>query len=96
MKTTEFSFLPVSTGELKEMVKNAVSEVMCAFSKQSPEEVNLNDWCDEEDAMKTLKRKKTWFHNRRKDNTLPGKKAGGKWWYKKEDLIRYIEKGVES
>lgn len=53
----------------------------------------LGDYIDESQAMKILKRGKTWFWNKRKTGELPGKKAAGRWYYKVTDIYKYIEDG---
>lgn len=54
----------------------------------------LGDYIPEEEAMKLLGRGKTWFWDKRKSGELPGKKAAGRWYYKKNDLKKYIENGT--
>ena len=51
----------------------------------------LGDFICEEEAMKILQRGKTWFYNKRKSGDLPGKKAAGRWYYKKKDITNYIK-----
>jgi len=53
----------------------------------------LGDYIPEEQAMELLDRGKTWFFNKRKSGELPGKKAAGRWYYKKEDIIKFIQNG---
>jgi hypothetical protein len=53
----------------------------------------LGDYIDEIQAMKVLKRGKTWFWNKRKSRELPGKNAAGRWYYKVSDLNKFIENG---
>ena len=53
----------------------------------------LGDYISEEIARDLLARGKTWFHNKRKSQELPGKKAAGRWYYKRQDLLKLIESG---
>jgi hypothetical protein len=53
----------------------------------------LGDYIDEDQAMKILRRQKTWFWNKRKTGELPGKKAAGRWYYKVVDINKFIENG---
>jgi len=53
----------------------------------------LGDFIPEDKAMELLDRGKTWFFNRRKSGELPSKKAAGRWYYKKEDILKYIQNG---
>jgi hypothetical protein len=51
----------------------------------------LGDFIPEETAMELLGRGKTWFFNKRKSGELPGKKAAGRWYYRKDDILKYIQ-----
>jgi hypothetical protein len=53
----------------------------------------LGDYIPEDRAMELLGRGKTWFFNKRKSGELPGKKAAGRWYYRNQDIIKYIEDG---
>ena len=53
----------------------------------------LGDYIEERQAMKILRRGKTWFWNKRKSEGLPGKKAAGRWYYKVADINKFIENG---
>ena len=53
----------------------------------------LGDYIEEKQAMKILRRGKTWFWNKRKSEELPGKKAAGRWYYKVADINKFIENG---
>lgn len=51
----------------------------------------LGDWIPESDARSLLGRKTTWFYNKRISGELTGKKRGGKWWYAKSEILKFIE-----
>jgi hypothetical protein len=53
----------------------------------------LGDYIDEDQAMKVLKRGKTWFWNKRKTGELQGKKAGGRWYFKISNIYKFIDDG---
>ena len=53
----------------------------------------LGDYIQEDKAMELLDRGKTWFWDHRKSGELPGKKAGGRWYYMMTDIKNYIENG---
>jgi hypothetical protein len=53
----------------------------------------IGDYIEESQAMKILRRRKTWFWNKRKKGELSGKKAAGRWYYKEADILKYIENG---
>jgi hypothetical protein len=53
----------------------------------------LGDFIPEEIAMELLGRGKTWFFNKRRSGELPGKKAAGRWYYRHQDIKKYIEDG---
>ena len=52
----------------------------------------LGDYISEDAAMDLLARGKTWFHAKRKSQELPGKKAAGRLYYKRQDILTFIEK----
>lgn len=49
------------------------------------------DYIDQQTAMELLHRKPTWFWNMRRSGKLIGKKAGGSWYYKKSEILNFIE-----
>jgi len=44
----------------------------------------------EEDAVKIVKKSKTWLWRKRKDGIVPFKKLGSKTYYFKEDLYNLL------
>ena len=58
--------------------------------KSGDDEKTLGDYLPENKAMELLDRGKTWFWNKRKSGELLGKKAAGRWYYKKTDITKYI------
>jgi hypothetical protein len=67
-----------------------IRRIQAMFEDNNSSEV-LGNYISEDDAMKLLDRKKTWFFNKRKSGELPGRKAAGRWYYDKTDIRNYIK-----
>lgn len=77
--------------ELIEAVK-AIKHLQDELNKKDETDA-LGDFIEEKRAMELLKRGKTWFWEKRKTGELPGKKAAGRWYYRKEDIKKLIIDG---
>ena len=64
-----------------------------SFLEKDSDSGTRGDYIDENEAMKILRRGKTWFWNKRKSRELPGKKAAGRWYYKLMDIDKLIDNG---
>jgi hypothetical protein len=53
----------------------------------------MNEYISEADAKKMFDKKTTWFWERRRAGELPYTKVGSQVYYKRKDLIQYLEKG---
>jgi hypothetical protein len=78
--------------EFIEVVKN-FNKLQENLERREENVKPLGDYIDEDQAMKILKRGKTWFWNKRKTGELPGKKAAGRWYYKVTSIYKFIEDG---
>ncbi len=85
-----FVFLPSEDiNDLKQLAKD-VREVLAKLNNGTNTSA-LGDWIPESEAQKILGRKTTWFYNKRISGELTGKKRGGKWWYAKSEILKFIE-----
>ena len=91
-KTLTFYLVPKEVlDELIEAIKD-LKKLQLGLEKKDISQT-LGDYIPEEMALDLLARGKTWFHNKRKSYELPGKKAAGRWYYKRQDLLKLIESG---
>ena len=75
--------------EIRQLVKDV--KIMIELLHNSQNSSPLGGWIPESEAQKLLGRKTTWFYYKRKSGELTGKKRGGKWWYQKSDIQKFIE-----
>lgn len=70
---------------------NRISEALL----QGHQEVSgtIGEFISEQEAKALLSKGTTWFWNKRKAGDLKGRKAGNQWYYKKSDIIEFIENG---
>jgi len=92
MKTQQV-FLLVPQEDVEE-IRNTLRDIKGQLSGNKNKVKVLGDYISEKEAQELLNRKTTWFWQKRKSGELSGKKAGNQWFYKKEDIIRFIEKGI--
>ena len=91
-KTLTFYLVPQEVlDELIEAIRD-LKKLQFGLEKEDISQT-LGDYISEEMARDLLARGKTWFHNKRKSHELPGKKAAGRWYYKRQDLLKLIESG---
>ncbi|MFY0644995.1 MAG: helix-turn-helix domain-containing protein [Bacteroidia bacterium] len=57
---------------------------------------DLSDYVSEQEAKKLLGRGTTWFWERRKAGVLPYTKHGGQVYYRRADLVKYMEDGFRK
>lgn len=97
--TNQRNMLLADIGEITNVIDNAIEKAIAKFmlgKVPQAEENLLGDLIPLEKAMELLNRKKTWFHNKRESDELPGIKSANQWWYKKEDIKHFIENGQNS
>jgi len=51
----------------------------------------LGDYITEKEAKDLLSKGTTWFWNKRQSGELTGRKAGNQWYYRKSDILNFIE-----
>jgi hypothetical protein len=93
MEPERINFQVVPAGQLEQMRRD-IDRILQILEKKddSPGRSLDSEWITEQEAMDLLKRSKTWFHYKRKDGTLPGSKAGNRWYYKRTELEQFISK----
>ena len=89
-KTNTFYLVPK---EVLDKLVTAINYLNLLHDKSEKEQDLLTpgDYITETIASNMLSRGKTWFYNKRKSHELPAKKAAGRWYYKRQDIIKYIE-----
>lgn len=90
------TIMVVEKEELEEIVKNAIREMVQFNTKTENKNKGVGDYIPQSEAMKTLNRKTTWFHLKRKSGELPATKSGNQWWYLKEDIESFVRNGIVS
>lgn len=53
----------------------------------------LGDYISEKEAKELLQKGTTWFWNKRQSRELSAKKAGNTLYYKRSDILKFIENG---
>lgn len=53
----------------------------------------LGDYISEKEAKELLQKGTTWFWNKRQSKELSAKKAGNTLYYKRSDILQFIENG---
>lgn len=83
----------------KEDLLEAIEEKLQQFFPKNKTEEDIStvgEYISQQQAMKMLNRKTTWFYNSRKSGELPAIKSGNGWWYKLEDIEKFIKSGKQS
>ena len=87
--SSKFAVLPVDwMDELMQKV-DKLTEALLKSKMQGTEP--LGGYISETEAKQLLSKGTTWFWNMKKAGKLKGKKAGNRWYYKKSDLLAFIE-----
>jgi hypothetical protein len=89
-----FTIIPYE--KLEELHKD-IRELKHAISNiQSDRGVGLGQWMPKKEAKELLAKGTTWFWNKRQSRELSGKKAGNQWYYRKNDILNFIENGKSN
>ena len=94
--SNQSTIMVVEKEELEEIVKNAIREMIESNATKQNNGKSVGDYIPQSEAMKTLNRKTTWFHLKRKSGELPATKSGNQWWYLKDDIESFIKNGIVS
>jgi hypothetical protein len=86
-------FLLVPQEDVEE-IRNTLRDIKGQLSGNKNKVKVLGDYISEKEAQELLNRKTTWFWQKRKSGELSGKKAGNQWFYRKEDIISFIDNGI--
>ena len=88
-------FAMIKEDTLSEMI-SSLERIERKLDTNSKTNAALGDYITEKEAMKILNRKTTWFFNKRTSGELKGKKAGNVWYYKINDIKKFIDNGISS
>jgi hypothetical protein len=97
--TTNKPYIFINEDDILPIFEKAVNNVLGSHFIRRPENNNsdiMGDLITQEDAMKILGRKTTWFYNMRTTGKLKAIKSANKWWYNKEDIRAFIKNGEQS
>ena len=94
--SNQSTILLVEKEELVKIVKGAIMEMIQSDTNVSSKNKSVGDYIPQSEAMKTLNRKTTWFHLKRKSGELPATKSGNQWWYLKDDIESFVKNGIMS
>ena len=91
LSETNEQFSMVPTNFLNEILEgqNRILEIISENGNSESE--GVGDFITEIDAKRMLGRKTTWFWNLRKEGKLSFRKVGNKIFYKRGELIQFIE-----
>lgn len=87
---TKIAFVPYE--KMDELLRK-VDNLNNLFSNNKPEKNALGDNIPEKQAKELLGKGTTWFWNKRKSGELSGRKAGNQWYYKRSEILNFIENG---
>ena len=79
--------------EKMEELMRKIDKLCEAFTFINKDKNILGEYITENEAKEILSKETTWFWNKRKAGELTGKKAGNKWYYKRSDILKFIENG---
>jgi len=89
---SKMAFVPYD--KLDELLQK-VENINAQLSNKRVNQKGLDDFVTEDEAKNLLGKGTTWFWNKRKSGELTGRKAGNKWYYKREEIINFISGDVE-
>ena len=92
-KTGQFAFVPYD--KMEELLQK-INTISDAVMNNKPERGGLGDYITEKEAKVILSKGTTWFWNKRQSGELTGRKAGNNWYYKRSDILMFIENGKKS
>ena len=98
-QTINKPYILVSEDDILPIFEKAGSKVLGNQPITKSENDNsdiMGDLITQEEAMKILGRKTTWFYNMRTSGKLKAIKSANKWSYKKEDIRAFIKHGEQS
>ena len=90
----QFAFVPYD--KMEELLQKVNILTEAVLNNTNQDRAGLGDLMPEEEAKALLSRGTTWFWEKRKSGELKAKKAGNKWYYKRSDILKFIENGRSS
>jgi hypothetical protein len=92
-KITQMAFVPYDKmEELLQKIDHLSQTILNTQGGKAP----LGDFISEKEAKELLGKGTTWFWNKRQSGELTGRKAGNKWYYKRSEILSFIENGKKS
>ncbi len=95
MKTQAQQITFITIDKMEELI-GKVDLIISTMNANNTETKLLGDYVTEAEAKKQLNRKTTWFYNKRNTGELKGRKSGGRWYYRRSDIIKMIDNGKAS
>lgn len=90
--TTKFVIVPYE--KMDELLQK-VEKLNESITSSRTNNGSLGDFITEKEAKELLSRATTWFWNKRQSGELTGCKAGNQWYYKRSDILKFIENGKQ-
>ena len=88
-ESSKFAIVPVDWMEELMQKVDKLSEAL--LKSNSRESEPLGGYISEAEAKHLLSKGTTWFWNMKKAGKIKGKKAGNRWYYKKSEILGFIE-----
>ena len=90
---SQFAFVPYE--KLDELLSkvNQINETLSNTGSYTSSKNVLGDYISEKEAKQLLEKGTTWFWNKRQSKELSAKKAGNTLYYKRSDILKFIENG---
>lgn len=77
--------------ERLDILESKMDMMLSLINKVSSKGHELGDYLEEKEAMKLLQRGTTWFYEVRKKGKLPFSKVGRKTYYRRQDIIAFLD-----
>lgn len=90
---TKFVIVPY---ERMDELLQKVDKLSEALMNAKQDKGALGEFITEKEAKELLSKGTTWFWNKRQSGELVGRKAGNQWYYKKSEILKFIENGAKS
>lgn len=92
METELPKFVIVPYDRMEELLQR-LGSIEKSLQQNKSNSGGLGDYISEHEAKKILGKQTTWFWNKRKSGELIARKAGNTWYYKQNDILKFIENG---
>ncbi len=95
MKEDLTKFVIVPYDRMEELMQK-VDKLTEAHTNSNHDKDVLGEYITEKEAKELLSKGTTWFWNKRQSSELVGRKAGNQWYYRKSEILKFIENGTKS